>query len=501
MGFADHFGMACHRPAVTSHHGRRLAPEVQSDGMGYWSKGEGMAVADMTQRSIPRLILTKVVAVVATLSFSVIAVTAGAVATLPSQPLTLEGAVAFGLEHNLNLQAADQEIQAADQGIRKAKADFLPRMDAGYSSTHWEDVPYVRIRGEVFQSSHPDLNRWETLITQPVFTGFALTAQYRNAKLQRQLASHHREENRLDLVRGIQRAFLQTLLAEKLLQVQRDAIRQIQSHRRNADAYFRQGLTPQNDVLKADVALADATQKEQSAAKQVRVLRSQLNQLLGVGLPTRLELAEWDKAPGPGQTEPDLEELFSRADRQRPELLSLDTAILQTEEGKRFATSRLYPQASLFGIYYQEGKDFLATENEFSNSHNAAVGVKVGWNLFEGGKTYATIKEWRYKRRALEDRRQDVLRQIYVQIQDAHEQLQVSRANMETARVAIDQARENERITLAQYQQQVVIFSEVLDAQVYLTQAQVNYFQALYGCQLAWAELERAVGGDLRQDP
>ena len=136
-----------------------------------------------------------------------------------------------------------------------------------------------------------------------------------------------------------------------------------------------------------------------------------------------------------------------------------------------------------------------------ANSHNAAVGVKVGWNLFEGGKTYATIKEWRYKRRALEDRRQDVLRQIYVQIQDAHEQLQVSRANMETARVAIDQARENERITLAQYQQQVVIFSEVLDAQVYLTQAQVNYFQALYGCQLAWAELERAVGGDLRQDP
>jgi outer membrane protein TolC len=88
-----------------------------------------------------------------------------------------------------------------------------------------------------------------------------------------------------------------------------------------------------------------------------------------------------------------------------------------------------------------------------------------------------------------------------VQLEDAHEQLQVSQANLQTARVAVEQAMENQRMTLAQYQQQVVVFSEVLDAQVYLTQAQANYYQALYGCQLAWADLERAVGGSLHEGP
>ncbi|HBZ53829.1 MAG TPA: hypothetical protein DEO88_00355 [Syntrophobacteraceae bacterium] len=420
---------------------------------------------------------------------------------LPSQPLTLEGAVSYGVEYNPGLQAADQEIQAASQGVRKAQADFLPKVEAGYSSTFMDDAPYMKIEGNIFQTSNSDLHRWEARVTQSLFTGFAHTAQYRNAKLQREIAAHHHEETRLDLVRSIQRTFLQALLAEKLLQVQRDTIHQLQSHRNNAEAYYRQGLSPQNDVLKADVALADARQKELKAAKLARVLRLQLNQLLGLSLSTQLELAEWDKTPDLGQSDSSLEELLAKAEKQRPELLSLDTAILQTEEGKRGAMSRFYPQASLFGTYYQEGKDFWGTENDYTNAHNGAVGVKVNWNVFEGGKTYADIREWRHKRKALEERRQDVLRQIYVQLQDAHEQLQVSRANLKTARVAVEQAKENERMTLAQYQQQVVVFSEVLDAQVYLTQAQVNYYQALYGCQLAWADLERAVGGGLNQGP
>jgi outer membrane protein TolC len=63
--------------------------------------------------------------------------------------------------------------------------------------------------------------------------------------------------------------------------------------------------------------------------------------------------------------------------------------------------------------------------------------------------------------------------------------------------VAVKQAEENLRITTLQYQEQIVISTEVLDAEVYLTQARTNYYQALYGYQLAWADLERAVGEPL----
>jgi outer membrane protein TolC len=50
-------------------------------------------------------------------------------------------------------------------------------------------------------------------------------------------------------------------------------------------------------------------------------------------------------------------------------------------------------------------------------------------------------------------------------------------------------------MTSLQYREQLVIFLEVLNAQVFVAQSRADYYQALYGYQLAWADMERAVGG------
>ncbi len=75
--------------------------------------------------------------------------------------------------------------------------------------------------------------------------------------------------------------------------------------------------------------------------------------------------------------------------------------------------------------------------------------------------------------------------------------MKVAEANIETARVAVQQAEENDRITTLQYKEQVAIFLEVLNAQVFLAQTRAEFNQALYGYEIAKAELERAIGGPL----
>ena len=55
-------------------------------------------------------------------------------------------------------------------------------------------------------------------------------------------------------------------------------------------------------------------------------------------------------------------------------------------------------------------------------------------------------------------------------------------------------------MTTIQYREQLVIFLEVLNAQVLLSQSRVDYYEALYGFKLAWADLERAVGGPFPDD-
>lgn len=423
-----------------------------------------------------------------------------------TKPLTLEKAIEYGLAHNRIFLAAKQEVNAVGQQVRQAKADFFPKVDTNYTFRRMDDQPYATLTGLALPSgatsmtvptAHSTTNHWEIDMTQPLFTGFGLTARYNMAKMDRKIAEYHLDETRLNITRDIHRAFLQILLAEKLVQVAQDNVKSLQIQRRNAEAQYEQGLTAKNDVLKAEVSLSQALQQERAVAKQLAILRSRLNQLLDLDLQTNLELSEEDIH---SRKVPSLEVLYSTAEKQRPEYQAMGTSIQQAEQGVTAAKSRYYPRVSLFALYYREGEDFLADRNDYTNEHNAAVGIKVDWNWFEGGKTDAAQKEWRYRQASLAEKRDDLRQQIRLQVEDSFEQLKVASANIDTAGAALKQAEENERMTSLQYKEQMVIFLEVLNAQNFMAQSRADYYQALYGYQLAWADLERAVGGRIRAD-
>ncbi len=77
---------------------------------------------------------------------------------------------------------------------------------------------------------------------------------------------------------------------------------------------------------------------------------------------------------------------------------------------------------------------------------------------------------------------------------------EVAKKNIATASKALDQAQENWRITNVQYQQQVATSTDVLDARTFLTQADTNYYNSVYGYLSAVAELNRVVGIDIRKE-
>lgn len=414
----------------------------------------------------------------------------------PNQPLSMEQAIEYGLKHNRNLKSYQEEAMAVSQKIRQAQAGFFPKLDTKYNFTQMKDHPYVNLAITGFpsggvQTNITTANHWEIDISQPLFTGFNLTAQLNIAKMDYKVAQCSLESARLDLIRNIKHVFLQVLLGEKLVEVARDNVKALGEQRQNAEDYYHQGLTAKNDMLKAEVALAEAVQTERAAVKQLTVIRSKLNQLLDLDIQDKVAIK--DKKTTIEQVA-QLDALYRKAERQRPELIALDTSILQADEGIRAALSGYYPIISAFGQYYREGQDFFGQDNPYTNEQNASVGVKIAWNWFEGGKTEATARENKYRKRSLQEQRRDLEKQIKIQVEDAYEQLNVARANIQTTETALAQARENERMTTLQYGEQLVIFLEVLNARVFTLQSSVNYYQALYGYQMAMADLERAIG-------
>lgn len=415
------------------------------------------------------------------------------------QRLTMDEAVEYALDHNRIFKAAGEDVAVAGQKVRQAAADFYPSLDTSYAFRQFSDQPFVRFNvSDTARAGIPfslkTSNRWEVNMVQPLFTGFGLESQFKMEKAGQQISKYQLEEVRLNLVRDVRASYLQVLLGAKLLGVARDNVASLEIQRRNAEANYQQGVAAVNDVLKAEVALADAVQRERSAQKQLVILRSALNQLLDVDLQATVELSDIEERT---YHIPELDRLYAMAEERRPEYLAAQVSVRQAQYGKKAARSGYYPHLSAFAQYYREGEDFLADNNPFTNNENAAVGVRMDWNIFEGGKTRAAELEWEYRRRGLEQRRDDLRQRIYLQVEDSFEQLKVAKANIETARVALKQAEENERITTLQYQQQVVIFLEVLNAQVFVAQTRADFYQALYGYEIAKADLERAIAGPL----
>lgn len=416
------------------------------------------------------------------------------------RPLYKEAAVQYALAHNRAYRAAFEDVCVSAEKVNQARADFFPKLDGSYAFTQLANQPIIRLQGAgpgesgVFPFSLKKFNHWEVNFIQPLFTGFGLESQYRANKSGLQISKYQLEEARLNLVRDVQIAYLQVLLGARLVEVARENVASLEVQKQNAEANFREGVAAQNDILKADVALSQAVQREREAVKQLVNLRAYLNQLLNIDLQEKLELAGIDENTC---QVPDLPWLYATAEGKRPEYLAVKEAIRQAEYSKTAARSRYYPRFSAFAQYYREGEDFLADRNPFTNNENASVGVRMDWNLFEGGKTRASELEWEHRARGMEDRRADLLQKIRVQVENAFEQLKVARANIETTRTAVAQAEENDRITTLQYKEQMVIFLEVLNAQVFLAQTRADFYQALYGCEIAKAELERAIGATL----
>ncbi|MDR3569680.1 MAG: TolC family protein [Syntrophobacteraceae bacterium] len=415
----------------------------------------------------------------------------------PMQPLTREAAVDFALAHNQAYRAAFEDVSASHEKVNQAIAGFLPKVDGSYNYTRWQDQPFVSIVGTSFQNipfSVQNDNRWQVGLVQPLFTGFQLESNYKASKAGLQISKYNLHKACLDLTRDVKVAYLQTLLGEKLVQVARDNVASLEVQRKNAQANFDQGVAARNDVLKADVALAQAVQRERQTVKQLIILRSTLNQYLGINLEEKVALAGIEEK---NCRLPHLDRLYEIARDKRPEYLSLKEAIKQAGYSRTAAEGDYYPHVSAFAQYYREGEDFSGANNPYTNSHNAAVGVSVNWNLFAGGRTRAAVLEWDYRLRGLQERRTDLLQKIDLQVKDALRQLQVAKANIATSKTALTQAEENERITSLQYKEQVAIFLDVLNSEVFLAQSRADFYQSVYGYEIAKAELERAIAAPL----
>jgi len=409
-----------------------------------------------------------------------------------AETLNLEQVIDRVLAHNPLISAASEEEQRAIAGELSARADLLPKLSTSYAYYHLHDQPYGFFgpAGKIMIGDDDD-HTWNITAVQPLFTGLALTTRRKIAELEISGRELEKEQLILELVKKTKMVYARILLARRQLEVADKEAENLAAHVKDAEYLYGQGIIAYNDLLQSKVALSQAVQHRVQAESGVDLAGAALNMLMNRDISAQVEIIDPDIQP---EVDGNLLAFCAKAMDQRPVLRFLQVALKQADLAIKLARSQYYPKVSLVGRYEQNGENVTASKNDYRNSDTVAIGVQADWTFFEWGKTGDEVRQRIHEREALKHKIDNTKNVVCLEVKTAFNRLQVADENIKTAAGAVEQARENYRITNLQYQQQVATSTLVLDAVTFLSQAKNGYYGALYGFMISRAELEWAAG-------
>jgi outer membrane protein TolC len=247
-----------------------------------------------------------------------------------------------------------------------------------------------------------------------------------------------------------------------------------------AEAKYRAGRVPQQDVLQARLEEAEAEALRAEAEARRRQARAAWRDLTGRD--------EDPPEPAPPPPLPALESLWTAAAERHPALRARRAAVRRAEAARALAARERWVPDLAFDLMYMQMPDA-------PDGWGGTVGFTLPWfSPRRRAEEEAAGRELEAERRALEAEERAVRRDL----EAAHARLRAAlerRAIYEEtllprARQALEGARSN-------YELDRIDFLRLLEAERALRSAELERARAEAQAASAWADLERAAGGPI----
>ena len=298
------------------------------------------------------------------------------------------------------------------------------------------------------------------------------------------------EDARLTVRLAADLAFFDYFLATRLSAINRENTLVMNQLRETAQAKYVTNQDALQDLLQADVELADLARRQLELDRMQRVAIARINTLL----------RRWPDAPLPplpGQIEMkhepvDSSALWQMALQQRPELAALAWRTQSAEAALELAYKNFYPDFDAFGRY-----DTFWQPASTQGPLRAQVGVAMNLPVYRE-KLRAAVCEAQFRlaqRRAEFDQR---AQEIQYEVVSAAEQVEESRRTVELfAQRLLPAAEQNVAAIRQNYVVGKATFLSLAQAQRQLIANRERQLEAVVTYQRRLAELDRAVGQQL----
>lgn len=405
-----------------------------------------------------------------------------------NEPLTLGKAVQFAIKMHPAMRAARETRRAVNYRVDQVSSIYLPQLRFNLSFTRWDWVlPNKRI---FLGSSLNDLYA-EFTVQQLLYDGGKTSAQRSIALNAVESEERSIQRVRQSIINAVTKAYFQLLKAQRLVGVQQAAVANLQLHLHTAESLYRIGKVSQLDAVKAQVQLAIARDELARAENGVRVQTLALCAAMGVEPRDSLRVAD------------EVEQIWAQEEKvalsadsllllvqHHPELVKAGLDIKAREEEKSLAKAGYYPIVHARAMYNREDSKFLPGHKNWN------AGITLSLPIFQGGATRAQVNQAEARIEAARSHRQALVQKLESALRSAILSLDDARRRIGSSREIVRLSEESLRTAELKYSTGKGTSLDVLDAQTVLTNARINFIQALTDYLTAKADLYYIAGLD-----
>lgn len=332
-----------------------------------------------------------------------------------------------------------------------------------------------------------DNNHSDTLTASiPIYTGGKLSGTIDQAKAGYNYSVIGVQKAYNDMRQTVTNGYYGMLQADNMQNLSRESVNRLEEHLKNVQAQYEVGVVAKVDVLRSEVELADAQQNLIKAENAYQIAEASLNRVIGLPMDTTLKLQDsLQYTP----YDNDLQYCLDYAAQNRPELAQARENVNAANGALKVARSGHMPQVSASASQNWSDNNWPGDENG-----KWAVGVGVSMNIFDTGVTMSRIHGAEANLAKAEENYRDTKDAVMLDVRSNYLDLREAEKRIATTKVAVEKAEEDFHIAQVRYMAGVGTNTDVLDAQVALTDAKNNYIQSLYDYNTSKTALESAIG-------
>lgn len=405
-----------------------------------------------------------------------------------ARQLTVDDAVSLALQQNGHVAAARAQADAAEDTAKSVRGHLLPSIHFSDEQQHWDSPFQIQFGPQSLTARNLNTNLLTVSAGQPLLGLLHITQDYAATNNAADAAQAGARTTEAAIEEAVRTGFLRYFQATAAQDIAKASEAELNDNLEVMRSRLKAGVLTRADVLRTEVAVANAQQAEIQAQVQARIARQSLLALVGVRVnDEEVTFVEPTQLEDTAQPLPTEDAAIDSALQGRPELLRAKKQADAASQQARSKLFQLLPEVNLEAAYIRNvGQVFQPEEQEF-------IGIKADWNVWEWGAQWYAHRSAAAQATAADREAEETARQVALDVTSKLALAQSAKHAVDVARATIASAEEAYRVTKALVDAGSATTTDLLDAESALTQARLNLVRARYDEAISRVSLTRAM--------